>query len=182
MGSEGGMGPYTFDWRPDEHARVTALLVRERMRRPLARIFFLSVAVVVALALALSALAIVDGTPELAFPLLPLALTVGALSILAPALVGRIQAWQMGRIDPNVRAPIRHDLTAEGVRMELRTTRVELGWEGMAAVRETNDFFLFFYSPRHAYYLPKRVVPRGEVEGIRRYIRIHRTDAELAPG
>ena len=181
MGSEGEMGPYTFDWRPDEHARVTALLVRERMRRPLARVFFLSVAVVVALALALSVLAIVDGDPELAFPLLPLALTVAALSILAPAIIGRLQAWQIRRVDPNLGAPIRHLLTPAGVRMELKTTRVELGWEGMAAARETPDFFLFFYSPRHAYYLPKRVIPAGEVETLRRYIRIHRTDAELAP-
>ncbi len=176
------MGPYTFDWRPGEHARVTALLVRDRMRRPLARIFFLSVAVVVALALALSVLAIVGGDPALAFPLLPLALAVAALSLLAPALVGRLQAWQIRRVDPNLSAPIHHRLTPEGVHMELRTTRVELGWDGMAAVRETPDFFLFLYSPRHAYYLPKRAVPVGEVEAVRGYIRAHRTDAELTPG
>lgn len=175
------MGPYTFDWMPGEHARVTALLVRDRMRRPLARILFLSIAVVVVLAVALSVLAIAGGDPSLAFPLLPLALVVGALSVTTPALIGRLQAWQIRRVDPNLASPIHHHLTPEGVRIELRTTRVELGWEGMAGVRETPDFFLFHYSPRHAYYLPKRVLPPGEVDEVREYIRAHREDAELAP-
>ena len=40
----------------------------------------------------------------------------------------------------------------------MRTLNAELKWAGMNRVRETPDMFLFYYSRRTAYFLPKRVV------------------------
>jgi hypothetical protein len=47
-----------------------------------------------------------------------------------------------------------------------------LKWSGLHKVRETPDLFMFYYSKRIAYYLPKRVLPSEvEVEDLRDLIR-----------
>ena len=44
----------------------------------------------------------------------------------------------------------------------MKTLTAELLWSGMFAVKETPSMFLFYYSKRRAYYLPKRAVGNPE--------------------
>jgi hypothetical protein len=54
----------------------------------------------------------------------------------------------------------------------MRTLNAELKWAGMNRIRETPDMFLFYYSRRTAYFLPKRVVgPAADSAGLAEWIR-----------
>ena len=54
----------------------------------------------------------------------------------------------------------------------MRTLNAERKWAGMNRVRETSEMFLFYYSRRTAYFLPKRVVgPAHASAGLTDWIR-----------
>ena len=54
----------------------------------------------------------------------------------------------------------------------MRTINTELKWGGMNRVRETPEMFLFYYSRRTAYFLPKRAVTRADgPAGLAEWIR-----------
>ena len=171
---------YTFDWRPEEHGRVTSLLVREQFGSGIRRVMKWGVLGVVILgALVASATAVsVSTTDPITFA------TVGLLVIAVTALVlgfgrlaGWIQAWQLKRHDPNVAHPITHFLDESGYHVTTRTTDIDLRWDGLHKVRETPEWFMFYYSRRLAYYLPKRALAsREEAAELRTWIR-----AQLPP-
>ena len=58
-----------------------------------------------------------------------------------------------------------HELNDSGLHIGMRTLNAHLKWSGMHSVRETRTMFLFHYSKRTAYFLPKRAV--GSVEEVR---------------
>ena len=70
----------------------------------------------------------------------------------------------MGRHDPNVAHPITHTVDASGLGITTRAATVHVKWDGMHKVRETEDMFLFYYTSRYAYFLPKRAVGAGAAE------------------
>ena len=137
---------------------MTAFLYRERLKegpwRALrwAIVFFLALATIVVLA------AVLLGDIASALQLGPLTAVTAVVVFGFPTLLGRLQAWRMARSDPNVNHPIRHTFAQSGLTVEMRTLTAELRWSGMYAVRETPTMFLFYYSKRLAYYLPKRVL------------------------
>jgi hypothetical protein len=162
---------YTFDWRADEHARVTSLLVREQFGTGVRRamkwgVVVLLLGAVVAIATAIS------GSLAEALPLSSLVIAVAALVLAFGRLAGWIQAWQLKRHDPNVAHPITHSLDEAGFHVRARTTDIDLRWDGLHRVRETPDWFMFYYSSRLTYYLPKRALPDPEgVVELRAWVR-----------
>jgi hypothetical protein len=153
---------YTFDWRADEHARVTSLLVREQFDTGFRRAMKWGVVIILVLGAFVAVATAIAGSLAEAMPL-------GALVIAVAALV---LAWQLKRTDPNVAHPITHSLDESGYHVSSRTTDVDLKWEGLHKVRETTDLFMFYYSSRLAYYLPKRALPNPEeVAELRAWVR-----------
>lgn len=153
---------YTFDWRADEHARVTSLLVREQFGTGVRRVMKWGVVVVLVLGTVVAIATAIAGSLAEALPLSSLIIAVAALILAFGRLAGWIQAWQLKRHDPNVAHPITHSLDATGFHVRLRTTDIDLRWDGLHRVRETPDWFMFYYSSRLAYYLPKRALPGPE--------------------
>ena len=105
---------FTFTWRPDEHARVTSLLVREQFSSGLWRVLKWSVVLVLILSAALTIAAAAAGDLNSTMQLGPLTLVVSGLTWKLPILTGRLQAWRVGRSDPNVAHPITHTLDDSG--------------------------------------------------------------------
>lgn len=105
------------------------------------------------------------------------------LGIVAGGLLGMqviapfVQRWQVGRAyaeTPGLREPQRYELTTAGLVMAGGAASTTLGWDAILEVTETSEFYLFFYSKRCAYYLPKRVVG-GAVDqrSLRTLLRTH---------
>ena len=103
-----------------------------------------------------------------------LVIIVAVLTSKFPEITGWLQAWRVGRSDPNVGHPFVHTFGPDGLRIGMHTVNAELKWAGMHKVREPADMFLFYYSKRMAYYLPKRVVEPPEVAAqLSQWIRDH---------
>jgi hypothetical protein len=163
---------FEFDWRPGEHARVTSLLLRDQMSRGVWRpirwalVAFLTFAGVVAVGSAVS------GDLVSALQLAVLVAIVAVLASRLPEITGRLQAWRVGRNDPNVAHPLVHTLGPTGLHIGMRTLDADLKWSGVYMVRETRDMFLFYYSKNMAYYLPKRIiVPEGAAVELSEWLR-----------
>jgi hypothetical protein len=141
---------YTFDWRTDEHAGVTSLLVREQFDSGVRRAMKWGVVLVLALGAVVAVATALSGSLAEAMPLGFLVIAVAALVLAFGRLAGWIQAWQLKRHDPNVAHPITHSLDESGF----------------------HTLFMFYYSSRLAYYLPKRALPNlEEVVELRTWIR-----------
>ena len=165
---------FTFDWRPKEHARVTSLLLSEQVARGIGRVLKWAIAAFLVFAAVVTAATAISGDLTSTLQLGPLVIIVAVLTSKFPEITGRLQAWRVGRSDPNVGHPIVHAFGPLGLRVGMRTVDAELKWSGMHKVRETSDMFLFYYSKRLAYYLPKRVVETPEVAAeLRGWIRGH---------
>ena len=163
---------YTFDWRRREHARVAELLVRERFLRGPLRILWWAVWVVVVPAGLIAVAGMTAGDIEMVIPLLPLAIAVAILTLGFSRTTGWLQAWQIGRSDPNIAYPITFRFVDSGLQVSMQTVEAELRWSGVPRVRETADFFLVHYSFKRAYFLPKRAIPaREEVADLADWIR-----------
>jgi hypothetical protein len=165
---------FTFDWRPKDHARVTSLLLSEQVARGIGRILKVAIAVFLVFAAVVTAATAISGDLTSTLQLGPLVIIVAVLTSKFPEITGRIQAWRVGRSDPNVDHPMVHTFGPAGLRVGMHTVDAELKWAGMHKVRETSDMFLFYYSERLAYYLPKRAVEGPEVAAeLREWIRGH---------
>jgi hypothetical protein len=163
---------YTFDWRRPEHARVSALLVREMFGRGVRRALKWIVIGVWLLCAAMAVAGLTMGDLSVAWQLVPLVVVVGALLAVFYRLTGWLHARQVGRNDPNVAHPITHTADASGFRVATHSATVDLRWDRVHKVRETEDMFLVYYIPRFAYFLPKRAVGSSrEVEELRNRIR-----------
>lgn len=84
--------------------------------------------------------------------------------------------------DRNLQYPIHHIFTALGITIKGKTSQLTLGWKAVDRIRETSRFFLFFYSPSEAYFLPKRDIASTDLETLRRVILFHRPDASDIEG
>jgi hypothetical protein len=157
---------YEFDWRAEDHAAVTGLLVREQFRSGIPRLAKWVVVVLVAFAALVAAATAVLGDWDSTLRLAPSILALTVLMLGFGRLTGRLRAWQVGRSDPNVGHPFTYTLTDTGLRIKLRTVEAELKWAGMYRVRETPGMLLFYYNRRAAYFLPKREVGGPEALAI----------------
>lgn len=161
---------YTFDWRRDEHAEVSTFLVRAMFGSGVARAFrwIAFAAIAGAVLLAVTAAAAGDAGPALRLG--PLTIAVLVLLLGFGRITGWLRAWQLSRNDPNVADPFTFAFFDDHLTIRLKTLRSDLAWDGLHAVGETPTMFLFYYSPRAAYFLPKRAVG-GEAAELRAWIR-----------
>ncbi len=155
---------YTFDWRRAEHAEVTAFLVRELFLSGVARAFQWIAFAAVALAVLLAVAGAASGDLGPALRIGPLAVAVIVLLLGFGRITGWMRAWQLGRNDPNVGAPFTFAFFDDHLTIRLKTLKSDLAWDGLHAVGETPTMFLFYYSPRAAYFLPKRAVGHDAAE------------------
>jgi hypothetical protein len=149
---------YTFDWQLKEHAHVIALLMRERLESGAWRVVRWAVVIILALATVLAGASALLGDFGSAIRLGPLVILVGGMTFWFEKGAGWIRAWQVRRMDPAVLHPLSHAFEVTGLRVTAKAAETHLKWEGLHKVRETPDLFMFYYSPRIAYYLPKRAV------------------------
>lgn len=171
-GTMNNVPTYTFDWRLKEHAQVISILMRERLGTGLWRVARWIVIIILALATVVTLASAALGDFGSVLRLGPLVLLVGAMTFWFDRITARIRAWQVQRMDPAVRKPITHVFEESGLRVVTTAVETHLKWDGMHKVRETPDLFMFYYSERIAYYLPKRVVGgTSEVDEVRRQIR-----------
>jgi hypothetical protein len=163
---------YTFDWKVEEHAHVVGLLVRERFQSGVWRVIRWLVVVILSLATIATLASLLLHDYSSAARLGPLVVLVGGATFWFERWTGLIRAWQVQRMDPAVRYPISHAVEESGLRIITRTAETRLDWSGLHKVRETPRLFMFYYSERIAYYLPKRVVgAEAEVAALRTLIR-----------
>lgn len=149
---------YTFDWRLKEHAHVISLLVREKLESVWWRVLRWVVICLLAAALIAAFGSVLLGDLASAGSLVVLGLLVGGMTFRLPEWTGRVRAWQVTRIDPAVRHPISLSIEDTGLRVITNKADSHLRWGGLKKVRETSSLFLFYYSDRVAFYLPKRVL------------------------
>jgi hypothetical protein len=134
--------------------------------------------------LALAVLYLATGVPWQKLWLLGLvAVFLLAVQLLTPW----IQRWQLRRVyaeTPNLRGPQVYQFSDAGFSITGGAATTTLGWDSFVAVTETDEFFLFFYSKRYAYYLPKRAVGKGIYQGALRGLlraKLGRRAAGLKP-
>lgn len=72
--------------------------------------------------------------------------------------VPRMAAGSFRNNNPCAPHPMRRELDDVGLHTGCEVVTTLLRWEGIAQVVETPEFFLFYYMPRSADYLPKRAV------------------------
>ena len=174
---------YTFDWRLGEHAQVVTLLSRDRHKSGIWRVFRWSVVIVLAVATVATFASAFVGDFTSALQLGPLVVIVGGLTFWFEKWTGLLRAWQIKRLDPAVHHPITHAIETSSLKVTSKVAETRLKWEGLFKVRETPDLFLFYYSDRIAYYLPKRVIGgQEEVDRVRRSIREKRCPSRTDRG
>jgi hypothetical protein len=59
----------------------------------------------------------------------------------------------------------RYVFADDGLTMSSEGSSILVRWPSILQAVETKEFFLFYYSPKAAYYLPRRVVGRDNQEG-----------------
>ena len=74
-----------------------------------------------------------------------------------------LKARALGKSDPDLAGGYERVIDEQGLRMAGKTSSVAVSWERLLQVRETPEFFLFYFHPAAAYYLPKRAIPNGTV-------------------
>jgi hypothetical protein len=163
---------YSFDWQLREHAHVVRLLMQERLGSGIWRVMRWAVVIILALATVLAVASALLGDFGSALRLGPLVILVGGMTFWFETWTGWIRAWQIRRMDPATLHPLSLALEETGLRVITKAAETHLKWEGLHKVRETPDLFMFYYSPRIAYYLPKRAA-RGHdgIDAVRDLIK-----------
>jgi hypothetical protein len=163
---------YTFDWRRREHAHVTSLLVREQFSSGIWRVLKWAVIAVLLFAALVAVASALLGDLASATLLAPWLIVAGALVLAFSRLTGGIHTWRVARHDPNVAHPLTHTLDESGLHVSMHTASFDLTWTGLHHVRETPKLFMFYYSKRVAYYLPKRALSGPEeIDALGAWIR-----------
>ena len=148
--------PLTYEFQIDSAETVRASRAVQRRQR-----FAWVTWAIWPLLLALAVLYLASGVPWQNLWLLGLvALFLLTLQLLTP----RIQRRQLRRAyadTPNLRGPQVYQFSDAGLAITGGAATTTLGWDSFVAVAETDEFFLFFYSKRCAYYVPKRAIGKG---------------------
>jgi hypothetical protein len=89
--------------------------------------------------------------------LLPWVLIAGLWTFLIP-LSQKWTARRLARTDPSVIGPQQRILDERGFKSIGNGIELQIPWDRFSKVRETEEFFLFFYNWQCAYYVPKRAL------------------------
>jgi hypothetical protein len=152
---------YRFLWDAAEHRRFCRVLqqeVRQRSKVALAlKVWFGLVAVVFGLALvgARDRAGVLGALPPLVVIVAWFVFDRWGL----PYLPARSYERDHAPCLPNDQVRI---VSATGLEANCTSTKASISWSGIARVRETPDFFLFFTTPNCAVHVPKRSVENVE--------------------
>ena len=159
------MHEYMFRWAPSEYVRAVRAISRNMAgRHRLTVLVWLGVGLSVAL-LAFRPLV----QPGILPALLWLVLLV--LLIYAGWVAPWLTARTVQREDPCANDELRHIVSEDGFGVRSRTVSLDVSWDHIVKVVETDEFFLFFYTKRVAYFTPKRVIPVADLPLLRASLR-----------
>jgi hypothetical protein len=97
-----------------------------------------------------------------------------SLATLALPALQRRQIRRAYAGTPSLQGPQSYRFTDEGIEMANALARSNVRWDALVEAAETPDFFLFYYSKKCAYYLPKRVVGDLAAQALlREFVREH---------
>ncbi len=85
----------------------------------------------------------------------------------------RRAARKLAKTDPTLQGLQRRFVDDAGLHMVAPGLSLDLAWTTMQNVVETDEFFLFYYNTRCAYYIPKAGMESGADEATRQIIRTH---------
>jgi hypothetical protein len=165
---------FTFRWDFREHARLSTFLAREQFRQGWWPLIGWGIVLLLGLSVLLSLVSALNGDLSGAIGNFPWIVLMALWLWFLRRGVGWSAAWATRKTDPNVAHPFTYELVATGLRVKTRTTETEIKWDGLHRVRERPEGFLFYYSARLAYQLPKRAIGGDDaLRAVRTYIRAH---------
>jgi hypothetical protein len=94
---------------------------------------------------------------------------IGLSSALTPVWLRR-QIRRAIEATPSLREPQTYHLTPEALRMSNPLAATELRWDAVLEAAETDEFVLLYYTPKCAYYVPKRIIG-ARLAGLREFLR-----------
>ena len=109
---------------------------------------------------------------------IPLAILLAVHTLLVIAALFfemRIRIKRHIAADPATAKDLDVEIDDAGIRSHRSDARSEAGWSAIRTVHETPDFYLFFFNPFAAQWIPKRVVGAAEAE-LRALIRLRSPD------
>ena len=116
--------------------------------------------------------AFVTKTVDRVLPPYLLVLGVVGLGALAWPLVQRYRLRRLYADTPSLRGDQRYVLTPEQFECANALAHSAMRWEGLTEIAETDEFFLFYFSKKVAYFLPKKVIGgAAEEERLRSFLR-----------
>ncbi len=93
-----------------------------------------------------------------------------------------ITRWSIKRAmkqNHRLRGQITREVTAQGLECRDDGTSAKFEWRAIERVVETEEFFLFFYTAKCAYFIPRRMVPDVDLAPLRALVRRHVGQVEL---
>ena len=88
-------------------------------------------------------------------------------------LLARFSTRVAMRINPNIVGEKTVELNETGVRWIGVGVQVDASWSTVRQAYETEEYFIIRASTLQGFFLPKRVIPPAEVDGVRQFIREH---------
>lgn len=92
---------------------------------------------------------------------------VGAWFVVLFPFTNAIQVWSVRRRNRIVGGEQTFAVGDEGIRMSGAHWDGSVRWDAVVRVVETSSFLLFYFSPRFAYYVPKRVMSAADLASVR---------------
>lgn len=157
-----------FDFDPDEHIRASRAVLALSPLRWVNRAF-------VTLAVSLLLWRIYAGVAqdlsvgEMLIGIAPWAIIATVWLLLIPYLQFRA-ARNVARTDPSVRGKQIRRVDDDGYHSEGNGISFNIPWHAMPTVRETPEFFLFYYNKNCAYYLGKARLSAEQLASVRTLI------------
>lgn len=87
--------------------------------------------------------------------------------------------WRQGRLlaaDPHLAEEHALDLTSAGLQSACSHMTVQVPWSAITRVQETTEFYLFWYGPRQALPVAKRILTDEEDAALRAIVRAEAQD------
>jgi hypothetical protein len=154
---------FTFHLDPAEQVRATQAVTRRQRFSWLWRWGWIVFLLPVVLALA------TDVPLRTLWPYAVILSIIAIWSALVPVLMRR-QIRRTISATPSLREPQTYHFAPEALRMTNPLAAAELRWDAVLEAAETSEFILLYYSPKCAYYVPKRIVGSRLAE-LREFLR-----------
>jgi len=158
---------FELRWTVREHVRAMRAMAKHRIGGRLWRVVKNIILSVIVILFLLTLWGASTMGPEAVVSLWPAALLTAFWVLYFTVGFSWFNALVTRRIDPNAKVPCVHRVSREGYHISSSEMNVDVRWNGVLRIVETDEFFLLFWSRPFAYYLPKRVVTPEAVPRLR---------------